>query len=265
MSRPNYPLSSAWGRLLIALACLFVLTGCEEALYSSLQEQEANEVLAALSAEGIAARKERLEGNNWQVSVDGSRLGVALALLRSQGLPREHRATLGDVFQKQGLVSTPSEERMRYIFAVSQELSQTLSEIDGVVAARVHVVIPENDPLSTKIRPSSAAVFIKYRPDANLKLLSPTVKDLVAHGIEGLSHDQVALTLVEANRPAIALSAESASSLVADALGGSGSQLAIGVLVVLLVAGAISLVVLPALLRKHGQDWAWLLGRVFRR
>ncbi|HET7868300.1 MAG TPA: type III secretion inner membrane ring lipoprotein SctJ, partial [Burkholderiaceae bacterium] len=165
----------------LCLAAALLLSGCKVALYSSLNEQEANQIVAALAAEGIAAAKERQEGEQWQVQVDEARLGAALDTLRAQGLPNDRYVSMGDVFQKQGLVSTPVEERMRYIYAVSQELSQTLRSVDGVIAARVHVVIPANDPLSDRVRPSSAAVFIKHRPDVDLRLLTPAVKDMVAH------------------------------------------------------------------------------------
>ena len=187
-------------RALAALALATLLAGCQVALYSNLTETEANQIVAALSADEIGATKERVDGGQWQVSVDEGQLARALDLLRAQGLPQERFSSLGDVFQKQGLVSTPAEERMRYIHAVSQELSQTLRTIDGVVAARVHVVVPANDPLADKLRPSSAAVFIKHRPDTDLRLLGPAVKDMVAHSIEGLTHEQVSLSLFEARR-----------------------------------------------------------------
>lgn len=251
--------------LALALALALSLAGCKVDLYSGLNEQEANEIVAALSAEGIAAVKERVEGNNWQVQVDEARLSTALDVLRTQGLPHDRYASMGDVFQKQGLVSTPAEERMRYIYAVSQELSQTLRTVDGVVAARVHVVIPANDPLSDRIRPSSAAVFIKHRPDVDLRLLAPAVKDMVAHSIEGLTHDQVSLSLFEARRPAATNGA---------AEGRNGGQMILGmlspsaaaVLLGLLLLAAVCLMALPTLLRRQGLDWrTWARRQVLRR
>ncbi len=249
----------------LALACVLVLAGCKVELYSGLNEQEANEMMAALSAEGIEASKERSGDAAWQLHVDDARLGHALAVLRNQGLPRDRYVSLGDVFQKQGLVSTPSEERMRYIYAVSQELSQTLRNLDGVINARVHVVIPANDPLSDKVKPSSAAVFIKHRPDTDLRLLVPAVKDMVAHSIEGLGHEQVSLTLFEARRAVQPAAAPHEPSERPAAVFGVLSQQGAIVLMVLLLAGAAALMVLPSLLRKRGHDWAWLWRQVFRK
>ena len=256
-------------RLLPLLALVLALAGCKTALFSGLNESEANEVVAALEDGGIEARKERLEGAEWQVQVDEDRAGAALDLLRAQGLPHERFASMGDMFQKQGLVSTPSEERMRYIYAVSQELSQTLRSIDGVVSARVHVVIPLNDPLSDKIRPSSAAVFIKHRPDVDLRLLAPAVKDLVAHSIEGLTPDQVSLTLFEAHgAPAPAAVAAVSPAEAADKrlVLGVLSQRAVVVLLVLMLMAAAALMALPTLLQRRGLDFGtWLKRDVLRR
>src|SRR6185312_5432642 len=105
-------------RLAACVALVLALAGCKVELYSGLNETEANEVVAALADGRIAARKEHMDGADWQVQVDEDRVGAALELLRAQGLPAQHYASMGDMFQKQGLVSTPAEERMRYIFAV---------------------------------------------------------------------------------------------------------------------------------------------------
>ena len=249
-------------RALAALALATLLAGCQVALYSNLTETEANQIVAALSADEIGATKERVDGGQWQVSVDEGRLARALDLLRAQGLPQERFSSLGDVFQKQGLVSTPAEERMRYIHAVSQELSQTLRTIDGVVAARVHVVVPANDPLADKLRPSSAAVFIKHRPDTDLRLLGPAVKDMVAHSIEGLTHEQVSLSLFEARRAPPAAEPTAAAPGPQPLL----TQRVVIVLTVLLVLAAISVAALPMLLKREGLAWrTWVRRQWLRR
>jgi len=176
----------------VALALL--MSGCQTELFGKLDESDANAVLDVLYAEGIAASKLPGEGASWRIEVDADQHQRALHVARQQGVPRERFATMGELFKKEGLVSTPSEERLRYIFAVSQELSSTLSQIDGVVSARVHPVIPANDPLADKVRPASAAVFIKHLPDADLQQMAPAIKTLVTRSIEGLTVDNVSLT-----------------------------------------------------------------------
>ena len=233
-------------RLALPLVAALALAGCKVDLYASLNENEANQILAALTADGLDAEKARAGesggGNpdgNWSVRVEESQLPAALEILRSEGLPGERFASLGQVFQKQGLVATPTEERMRYIYALSQELSETLRNIDGVVTARVHVVIPATDPLSDKIRPSSAAVFIKHRPDVDLRLLVPTVKDMVAHSIEGVTHDSVSLSLVEA-RPFTPVAHAAASTTISAINAKRPTGNAPGTAAALIAAGALA-------------------------
>lgn len=184
--------------LAFALLLLMLLAGCRTELFGRLEEADANEVLDALYAEGIAASKLPGEGAFWRIEVASEDHQRALHVARRQGLPRERFATLGQLFKKEGLVSSPAEERQRYIFAVSQELAGTLSQIDGVVSARVHPVIPANDPLADRVRPASAAVFIKHLPDADLQQLAPAIKTLVTRSIEGLAVENVSLTFFAA-------------------------------------------------------------------
>ncbi|MGN6315979.1 type III secretion system inner membrane ring lipoprotein SctJ [Trinickia sp.] len=182
-------------RACVVLACALLLAGCQQELYMDLTEASANEMIAALANAGISASKSEVPDHGWQLLVEGSSVPAALNALKAVGLPRQPTQNLGEIFRKQGLVSTPAEERIRYIYGAEQELERTLLDVNGVIVAHVHVVIPENDPLSDKIKPSSASVYIKYRPGIDLKMMAPMVKDLVAHSIEGLSYDNVSLFL----------------------------------------------------------------------
>jgi type III secretion protein J len=186
--------------LCIALALSGLLAGCEKELYGNLNEHDCNEIVAALLEAGIHAEKSTSDGGKtWSAMVDDGQIVHAMQVLNEHGLPARRFTDLGDLFKQDGLVSTPTEERVRYIYGLSQELSETMSKFDGVVVARVHIVLPENDPLATTIKPSSASVFIKYQPGANLATLMPQIKNLVVDSVEGLQYDRVSVTLVQAD------------------------------------------------------------------
>jgi len=192
--------------LLIAIA-MTLLAGCKTELYSKVSEQEANEMVAALSETGIRADKTSPDGKTWSVTVAESEIPAAIERLREQGLPRDRFHSLGDVFKKEGLVSSPSEERIRFIYAMSQELSNTLSQIDGVITARVHVVIPANDPLVEKMVPASASVFIKHRPELDTQAVTPAIKNLVYRSIEGLNYENISVSFFLSDRPSTTVAA----------------------------------------------------------
>ncbi len=180
------------------LALSLAACGSRVELMAAIPEAEANEVLAALVNAGIAARKIPGKEGKVGVSVDADEVGRAVDLLRAQGLPRGRFAGMGEVFRKEGLISSPLEERARYIYALSQELGATLNEIDGVIVARVHVVLPERGSPGDPSQPSSAAVFIKHQADYNLDTVQPQIRRLVVNSIPSLTPDKVSIVTVAA-------------------------------------------------------------------
>lgn len=183
------------GRALVLLAAL-LLSACETELYNNLDQRQANEIVATLQQRGIPAQRLTVKGGTYTVVVDKGRFAESVTILKDAGLPRQEFQTMGQVFKKDGLVSSPTQERAQMIFALSQELSRTVSEIDGVLSARVHLVLPENDPLRQQLIPSSASVFVRHRSNARVGNLVPQVKMLVANGVAGLAYDKVSVILV---------------------------------------------------------------------
>jgi type III secretion protein J len=181
----------------LTLLAALALAGCgSQELYGHLKEAQANDMIAALRDAQVDASKSSDKDGQWSVAVDPASFSKAIQMLRAKGLPREDFANLGTLFEKKGLVSSPTEERARLIYGLSQELSHTVSEIDGVVQARVHLAMPEADPLSDKVKPASAAIFVKYQPGYDLRGQTGAIKSLVINSIEGLAYDKVSVVMV---------------------------------------------------------------------
>jgi type III secretion protein J len=197
-----------WALALAAVASVPV-AACSTNILHGLDERSANESTAALERAGIGAEKLADEGAapgaaSYTVRVahgDGTR---AVDLLRALGLPHDKRRGYAETYGQPSLIPTPSEERARYLDATAGEIERTLETVDGIVSARVHLVLEESDPLAVDARPKSAAraaVLLKARPGA-APISVADVQKLVAGSVAGLDAAAVGVVITAAADPA---------------------------------------------------------------
>ncbi len=186
-------------KLFSAFMLLLVLSSCKEPLFTNLSEEDANQMMAILLSNGVSTDKVvDKKDKTLSIHIEKSQVPSALSLLKQKGFPRETFVKVTDLFDKKGLISSPIEERVRYIYALKQEVQETLSRIDGVVTARVHIVLPENNPFNEDIKPSSASVFIKSLANSNLEDFKSEIKFIVEKSIEGLTYDKISVVILPA-------------------------------------------------------------------
>ena len=229
------------------LSCIIVfallLSACgRTTLYANLDEQQANQVQGALLTAGIDADKRPADNKKgWTVEVAKDDFPLAMQLLKVQGLPSAPFESMGMVFKKEGFVSSPLEERARYLYAIAQELEHTLEQIDGVVKARVHIALPEPDPVGDKNKSASASVVIIQKTDASLADRETDIKAIVTDAVEGLDNvNKVTVKFFSRSasdavnalaQPAAATRADRASRVpVAAAVGVPAAVVALGLL-----------------------------------
>ena len=185
------------------LLCLaFAVPGCSNAtLYSNLPESEINEMMAVLQRQGIDCAKEPGTEGTWTMTVPSRSFAEAVRVINAMGYPRPKSQGISESFQKSGLVSSPTEERIRFMAALANELEETFMRIDGVVAARVHVVLPDNDPLNDRKQPAKASVLIKHLDNVDVSARIQDIKGIVTHSLEGLQDSEVAVYFVATQQP----------------------------------------------------------------
>ena len=198
--RPSAGMLKSWLRRGLLLFLALALVGCgREDLFTNVTESDANTMLGLLIARGISATKRPVKENLFAVAVPRDQFASAVDILKWYGIPKEKFEGIGEMFPKTGLVSSPSEERIRFMHALAGNISEMLSNIDGVITARVILVLPSNDPYTNKNNPASASVFLKIRPGFDTTTQIPQIKQLVMNSVEGLSYDKVAVTLVRSD------------------------------------------------------------------
>jgi type III secretion protein J len=189
------------------LAALVVATGaCSTNILHGIDERAANDAARALERAGIGAEKVAEDaggaggGARFTLKVprgDGAR---ALDLLRALGLPREPRHGFSETYGQPSLIPTASEERARYVDALAGEIERTLEGVDGIVSARVHLVLEEADPLAVDAKPRAAAraaVLLATRP-GRTPIAREDVQRLVAGSVSGLDATAVAVVVTAA-------------------------------------------------------------------
>jgi len=195
-------------RISVLFCCALVLSGCRVEVYDQLSQRDANEMTALLLIAGIDAERVSHKDGTFAVSVGEDDFAEAVTLIDKSGLPKPQFASMTDVLSDDRLIASPSEERARLNYALSQELSRTVSDIDGVVIARVHLATPNDDPLSRREKETpTASVVIHHRTDLATDGVVPRIKMLVANAVDGLKYDRVSVAL---------FSTSDASALVSD-------------------------------------------------
>jgi type III secretion protein J len=186
--------------LLIAIVIFSLsFTACSQVLHHGLTEEQANEIVVVLERNGIQATKAAEEGGEtlaFTIAVPKREAAKAWQVLRENDLPKPQAKGFNEVFAKTSLIPTAMEEKALFLQAVCGELSKTIEAINGVVDARVHVVLPESDVLKQELQGPTvpkAAVLIKYKVnrDGNMPYKPDDIKQLVANSVEALKPEDV--------------------------------------------------------------------------
>ena len=143
-------------------------------LYASLPESEKARVVDALKNAGVDVGLDPTTGD---VIVPVSDYHSSRMTLAAQGLP----ASIPDGYDALGDIpmgSSRSVENVRLKQSQEVELARSISEIEGLVTARVHLAIPEKSVFARASTPPSASVFLQME---NGRSLSRQQVDAIVH------------------------------------------------------------------------------------
>jgi type III secretion protein J len=182
--------------LLVALAAV----GCGVELEHGLDERQANEVASVLESAGVAADKVAEDGqaDHYKIVVPRAEAGRAFSLLEARDLPRRSLRGLSDTFSGGTLLPSPVEDRARYAAALAVELERSLEEIPGVVAARVHLALPPDEPLVGEAAHARPTASVLLKTGHAIALSDSEVKRLVAGAVHGMQAADVGVVVAHA-------------------------------------------------------------------
>jgi type III secretion protein J len=185
------------------LSLLLVLcAACRERIQHGLDERQANELQSVLVERGLDARKEQEAGKkpSWSIEVDPEQSSDAVRILAELGLPRPQAETGCDVFGGSGLIRSPIEEQLCRVQVLEREIEKTLQGVEGVLIARVHLVVPPPPRPGQAVMAAKASAMLRTVPGqaARIRQSQEQLKALISGGVEGLSPEAVSLLVDEA-------------------------------------------------------------------
>lgn len=226
---------------LLILALVFTLSACQKNLYQDLTEQQVNEMLALLLKYEMKAEKVSQGKGLFTLTVDEKELIQSLEILNKNNLPRPSYANLGEIFKGDSMISSSTEENARMAYAISQELSETFSRIDGVLTARVHIVLGSTDPGTDTYTKPSAAVFFRHVPDSAVTSNIARVKEITAKAVPNLQFEDISVMLIPV-REEISVPLQQSKSLYEKINDSGYGLIIIGVLCIIFLAAIVYLV-----------------------
>jgi len=159
-------------------------------LYARLSEKDAAAIIGQLETQNIP---HVVNAGGTAVQVPSDQVYKLRMDLAAKGLPSGDGVGF-EIFDKGQFGLSDFVQRTNYLRAVQGELARTIMQLQGVRAARVMIVQPENRLLLTDQGvKSTASVFV----DTGGCRLEPdhfnAVRHLVANAVQGLAPDQVAV------------------------------------------------------------------------
>ncbi|MDG3629363.1 flagellar M-ring protein FliF, partial [Pseudomonas aeruginosa] len=159
-------------------------------LYGSLNGVDANRVVEALTAADIPYK---VEPNSGALLVKADDLGRARMKVASAGVaPTDNNVGFEILDKEQALGTSQFMEATNYRRGLEGELARTVSSLNNVKAARVHLAIPKSSVFVRDDRKPSASVLVELYPGRSLEPSQVmAIVNLVATSVPELDKSQV--------------------------------------------------------------------------
>jgi flagellar M-ring protein FliF len=166
-------------------------------LYGDLDLHDSGAMAQKLDAMGI---QYQIKGDGAEILVPSDQVAKLRMTMAEAGLP--HGGTVGyEIFDKTEALGTSSlVENINRLRALEGELSRSISSINSVQSARVHLVLPQRQLFSRERQVPTASIIIKMRGPQQLeKPQVAAIQYLVASAVPGLSPTRVSIVDSEGN------------------------------------------------------------------
>ncbi len=158
-------------------------------LYSSLTLEDASEIVTALDSLEVSYKVSDSSGT---ILVPANELQSTRISLASEGLPKGTGTGYEILEKERGFGVSHFMENIRYQRALEGELSRTISSINTIRSARVHLALPKNTAFIKRKRKATASVTVDMFPGRSVDSGQVgAITHLVAASIPDLESEDV--------------------------------------------------------------------------
>lgn len=160
-------------------------------LFSDLKQVDSATIVEKLKEKQV---KYQIRGNGDIIAVSPPEMVHELRLsLAAEGLPKG--GTVGfEIFDNTNFGTTSFVEKLKFVRAIQGELERTISSLDSVSSAKVHITQPEKTVFMKNKIPTTASVMLKLNIGNGLsKEQIRGIVNLVSGSVEGLTPENVTI------------------------------------------------------------------------
>ncbi len=197
----------------VGIASVYLNRPAYETLYVGLDRSDVNQIGMVLGEAGIAFD---VGSDGTSVLVAAGNTAQARMLLAEKGLPTSANAGY-ELFDNVGSLGLTSfMQQVTRVRALEGEIARTIQSLQGIKAARVHIVMSERANFRRDEQQPSASVVIRYAGiDAGKTAMS--IRHLVAAAVPGLAADKV--TVLDSTGNLLAAGDDPSNTSAARSLG----------------------------------------------
>ncbi|MEG8945601.1 flagellar basal-body MS-ring/collar protein FliF [Rosettibacter firmus] len=159
-------------------------------LYSGLSAEDASKVVDYLTSQKVVYK---IDDGGQTIKVPREKVYEIRLALAGRGIPSS--GVIGyEIFDKTTMGMSEFMQKLNYKRALEGELARTITQLDGVEGARVHIVIPQKTIFKDEEKLPSASVVLKLRNGALISkenILS--IVNLICGSVEGLQPGKVSI------------------------------------------------------------------------
>ncbi len=160
-------------------------------LYADLEIDDSGQIVDKLESLGVPYE---LRGDGSQILVPGNQVLRLRMSMAQEGLPTG--GAIGyEIFDRTTSFGTTNfVQQINYVRALEGELGRTIRSLDQIMAARVHLVMPQRELFSRNERQPSASIVLKMRGASTLtRAQTQAIQHLTAAAVPGLNPGHISI------------------------------------------------------------------------